>query len=137
MDIRLTNDLSDLDRLAEEVEVFCAAEGIEQSEALQLNLVLEELFTNIVSYGYEDDARTHEIVVTLESTDDGIRAQVIDDAKAFNPLEVDEADTSSSVEERQIGGLGLHFLRQMTREQSYQRKDGYNHLAFVKPVETG
>ncbi|MFC4352472.1 ATP-binding protein [Fodinicurvata halophila] len=136
MDIRLTNDLSDLDRLAEEVGAFCATEGIEQSEALQLNLVLEEIFTNIVSYGYED-ARAHEIVVTLESTDGGIRAQVIDDAKAFNPLEVDAADTSSSVEDRQIGGLGLHFLRKMTRDQSYWRKGGRNHLTFVKPVETG
>ncbi|MGM0561721.1 MAG: ATP-binding protein [Pseudomonadota bacterium] len=136
MKITLENSLSNLERLAEEVERFCEAEGIAQADALQLNLVLEELFTNIVSYGYDDDA-VHQITVTLESGSKGIRAQVVDDAKAFNPLEVDTADTTSPVEERGIGGLGIHFLRKMTRDQDYQRKDGRNHLTFVKPVETG
>lgn len=136
MKITLGNSLSHLGRLAEEVERFCESEGIAQSDALQLNLVLEELFTNIVSYGY-DDAAAHEITITLESEADGIRAQVMDDAKAFNPLEVDAADTTSSVEERGIGGLGVHFLRSMTRDQNYQRKDGCNHLTFVKPVDKG
>lgn len=135
MKITLANDLSNLDRLAEEVARFCEAEGISQADSLQLNLVLEELFTNIVSYGY-DDGVAHQITITLESEAGGVQVRVVDDARAFNPLEVGEADTSSSVEERAIGGLGIHFLKQMTRDQSYQRKDGCNYLSFIKPIET-
>lgn len=95
------------------------------------NLALEELVTNCVKYGYDDSAE-HLIEVTLSLQDGELVMTVIDDGRAFNPLDLPPPDTSLAIEDRPIGGLGIHMLRQMSDRMDYERRDGKNHVTLRK-----
>lgn len=95
------------------------------------NLALEELVTNCVKYGYDDTAE-HLIEVTLSLHDGELVMTVIDDGRAFNPLDLPPPDTSLAIEDRPIGGLGIHMLRQMSDGMDYERRDGRNHVTLRK-----
>ncbi|MFM1769569.1 MAG: hypothetical protein RJA22_2098 [Verrucomicrobiota bacterium] len=95
------------------------------------NLALEELVTNCVKYGYDDSAE-HLIQVTLSLQDGELAMTVIDDGRAFNPLDLPPPDTTLAIEDRPIGGLGIHMLRQMSDRMEYERRDGKNHVTLRK-----
>jgi anti-sigma regulatory factor (Ser/Thr protein kinase) len=90
-----------------------------------------ELLTNVISYGYSNDGE-HEITLRLRVEPEQIRVEVEDDGKPFNPLEVPEADTTKSLEERAVGGLGIHLVRKLTDGLEYQRHKGKNLLVMRK-----
>lgn len=139
LELLLRNDLSEIERLAAAVEAFCEAETLPPDAAFHLNLVLEELVTNIVSYGYPEgrNSGAREIRVHLRHDPEAVAVEVIDDARAFDPLSAPEPDLAASIEERPIGGLGVHFLRTLMRDLHYHRRDGRNHLRFRKPLADG
>lgn len=95
------------------------------------NLALEELVTNCVKYGYDDSAE-HLIEVRLSLQDGELVMTIIDDGRAFNPLDLPPPDTSLAIEDRPIGGLGIHMLRQMSDRMDYERRDGKNHVTLRK-----
>ena len=130
----LHNDLAELERLAAAVGGFCQAEALPDEVAFHLNLVLEELVSNVVSYGYDDGGAPHAISVHLVREDSGVAVEVIDDGRPFDPLSVPEPDVEASLEDRPVGGLGVHFLRTMMRDLHYRREHGRNHLTFRKPL---
>lgn len=134
LELRLHNDLSELDKLSEALEAFCEDKAVPTGAAYHLNLVLDELVTNIISYGYEAGAGEREIVIQLQREAEAIAVVVEDDGVAFDPLSVEEPDLDASVEERPIGGLGLHFLRTLMDDLCYRREDGRNRLGFRKPL---
>jgi anti-sigma regulatory factor (Ser/Thr protein kinase) len=96
-----------------------------------LNLALEEILTNIISYGYTDN-REHEIRVSLSVQPGEVTAEVEDDGRPFNPLEAPEPDTAKSLEEKMIGGLGIHLVRKLTDGLEYQRQEEKNRLVMKK-----
>ena len=98
------------------------------------SLVIEELVTNCIKYGYDDDAAGHIIEVEMELSATELVLTVTDDGHAFNPLALPEPDTSQPVEERPIGGLGLHLLRKMADRMDYARADGKNRLTLRKSL---
>ena len=108
------------------------ASGLLQQPDTLRHLVLDELLTNIVSYGY-DDGLTHEISLRLRAEPGSLTAILRDDGKPFNPLEeAPAAVLDGSIEDRPIGGLGIHFMRTLMDEVTYQRQDGYNQLILIK-----
>lgn len=131
--VELKNDLAELDRLAGELEAFGARNGLPEQLVLELNLVLEEIVTNIVSYGYDDEAE-HLIGVELELADGELRTRVEDDGKPFDPLQQELPDTSVALEEREVGGLGVLLVRRLMDEVSYQRARDRNVLEMTKRV---
>lgn len=137
LELVLRNELAEIDRLAEAVEAFCEKHAVPPDTAFHLNLVLEELVTNIVSYGYDEAEGRREIRVRLALDAQSIVVDVIDDARPFDPLSVPEPDLDASVESRAIGGLGVHFLRTLMRDLCYRRENGQNHLTFRKPLAEG
>jgi serine/threonine-protein kinase RsbW len=94
-----------------------------------LNLALEEILNNIISYAYTD-SREHEIKVRLSAQPGEIRAEVEDDGQPFNPLEAPEPDTAKSLEERTIGGLGIHLVRKLMDDIEYKRQGERNFLSM-------
>ena len=138
MMVNLANDLSEIHRLVDEVNVFCGRYSLDGRTATHLNLVLEEIFTNIVTYAYDDDGR-HVVQVRLEATSDGIEGEVIDGGRPFNPLDVPSPDVESPLQDRPLGGLGVHFLRTFMSDLRYERRRGKNRLRFKKrfTAETG
>lgn len=137
MELVLRNDLGEIERLADAVDRFCRDEALPDDAAFHLNLVLEELVTNIVSYGYDAQDSGKEIAVRLQREPAGIAVEVIDEGRAFDPLSAPEPDLEASVEERPIGGLGVHFLRTLMHDLRYHRAEGRNHLFFRKPLADG
>lgn len=134
LEIVLRNDLGEADRLAAAVEGFCDDQDVPPRAAYHLNLVLDELMTNIVSYGYDEGAGEREIRIRLQSDIEAVHVEVEDDGRAFNPLEVPAPDLDASLETRPIGGLGVHFLRTLMDDLCYRRENGRNKLCFKKPL---
>ena len=133
MIIDLSVDLSELDRLTGAVDAFCDERDVPPQFAMQLNLVLEELFTNTVSYGYDGRDRAGQpIRVTLSVANDAVLAEISDGGRPFDPLQVPPPDLTSDVDERAVGGLGVHFLRTLMSDLNYVRRNERNHLTFTK-----
>ena len=97
-------------------------------------LALEELVTNCIKYGYDDQAE-HVIHVQVELSPDGMTIVVEDDGHPFNPLEQVEPDTNLPVEERPLGGLGLHLLRKLSDRIDYAWKNGRNRVTLHKKTQ--
>lgn len=135
MDISLKNDLGELARLVDEIEFFASENHLESQLVFRLNLALEELVTNIISYGYEGYPRDTTIDITLTLKEDSLEVKVKDYAAPFNPLAVPEPDVSQDVEDRKIGGLGIHLVRKMMDSLNYSREEGANVLTMVKYLE--
>ena len=133
-DLSFTNDLAEISRLAEAIEAFGVQYGLSAPDIYKVNLVLDELLTNLISYGYPD-GQQHLIRLRLSLANDRLTAVLIDDALPFDPLsEAKPAVLEGSLEERPIGGLGLHFVRTLMDEVSYQRAGQYNQLTLVKSI---
>lgn len=130
LSLRLANELPEIHRMTAELESFCAERGIPDDACFQLTLVLDELVTNVVNYAF--DGGRHEISVELEHRPDGVHAEIVDDGRAFDPLDRPPPDLTSSLEDRPVGGLGIHFLRTLMQEVEYRRIDGRNQLRFLK-----
>ncbi|MEO0796019.1 MAG: ATP-binding protein [Verrucomicrobiota bacterium] len=127
-----SNDLSELNELAENLETFGDEHDINPAVVHAFNLCLDEIVTNIISYGFEDGA-DHTITLDMSVEGELICAVVKDSGKPFNPLEdAKDPDLESALEEREIGGLGIFFLKQMMDELDYQRVEGCNCLTMRK-----
>ncbi len=134
--VHFQNELSEIAKLHSVVELFSETYGIPQKTSFNLNLVLEELLANIISYGYKDH-NPHLIYLTLGVESNILTAKIEDDAIAFNPLEAPEADTSQALEERSIGGLGIHFVKALMNELRYERVGDRNILHMQCSFEGG
>jgi anti-sigma regulatory factor (Ser/Thr protein kinase) len=99
----------------------------------RLNLVLEEMITNVISYGY-DDSSEHEISVRLSWKHPYMKLEVEDDGRSFNPLGASPPDTRKPLAERQVGGLGIHFVREMMDEVEYRRENDKNLLVLKTKI---
>ena len=129
--LSLKNDLSELARVAEALESLGASRDWPAKWIVNLNLSLDELITNIVSYGYRDTGE-HEIRVTLTERDGSAVVVLEDDGIAFDPFTAAPApDLDAGVEERRIGGLGVYFVKTLMDEVAYERVDGCNRITLV------
>lgn len=127
------NNLAELERLHESLSRFLTENQQSHDFVMDAMLVLEEVFSNVVLHGYQDSA-DHEILVRMAVEDDTFVLFVEDDGVAFNPLEVPPADTSVPLEERPVGGLGMHLVRSLMTEVTYARHDGRNQLEMRKKI---
>jgi serine/threonine-protein kinase RsbW len=131
MEVKLPNSLAALGQLHAAVGQFCRRRAIHPDTEFKIDLALEEVFTNIVRYGY-DDNHPHQIVVRLKGGHDSVRISIEDDARPFNPLLAPEVDVDAPVAERRIGGLGIHLVRNLMDQVGYQRRPIGNRLILIK-----
>ena len=130
--LTLKNDLSEIARVAEAIETHGESRGWPAKWILNVNLSLDELITNIVSYGYLG-SEEHEIRVTLTEQGGALVVVVEDDGIAFDPFTaVPEPDLEASLEERGIGGLGVYFVKTLMDEATYERADNRNRITLVQ-----
>ncbi len=125
------NRVEELDRLAKTVASFTAAHGLSDAMTQAFSLALDELMTNVISYAY-DDTGDHAIRLRLSHSDGLMQAELEDDGKPFNPLETPPPDLTPSLEDRPIGGLGVHFVKTMMDRVTYRREGGKNILTMSK-----
>ena len=127
-EIRLNNEPQQIGRLQEQLAVFCKQFGLTDSTAFKLNLCLEELLVNSMSYGFAPESE-HEILVYLDVQHDLLRVEIIDDGIPFDPFaDAPQPDLQAKVEQRPIGGLGIHLVKSMMDSMEYRFHENRNHV---------
>lgn len=118
--------------MAAAVEEFAEQQSWPGGAVFKVNLVLEELVVNVMTHGGRADRARIEVTVT--SSDDLISISISDNGVAFDPLtDAPEPETTGSIEERHVGGLGVHLVRTMMDDVTYRREPGKNHLTMTTP----
>lgn len=131
--LSISNDLAELGRLNAAVRPFLEAKEVPPKAVFAVNLALEELVTNVIKYAY-DDLLGHTIDVSVAVQSDCIVVQIEDDGRPFNPLEAPEPDLNRPVEEREVGGLGIHLVRDVAGPMCYERHGDRNRLEVRVPL---
>jgi anti-sigma regulatory factor (Ser/Thr protein kinase) len=130
-EIRIVNEISEIARVADMVDAFGAQHELSNSVIVALNVSLDEIINNIISYGYDDSAR-HDITIRLKIGNGMVEAVVEDDSRPFDPLAIATPRPKSPTE---VGGVGLHFVKNLMDHLEYSRSDGMNRLRMVKKLE--
>ncbi|MGE0666743.1 MAG: ATP-binding protein [Sphingomonadales bacterium] len=128
----MANDLADLGALPPQLEAFAERANLPPDVAMHIDVVLDELLVNTISYGYPD-SRAGTIRLSIRVGDD-VTIVIEDDGDPFDPLSVAPPDLDADLDDRQLGGLGVHFVRTMMDAVDYRRIDGINRLTLTKQL---
>jgi len=127
LELSISNDLPELARLAAAVGTFLEQRQVPPKAAYAVNLALEELVSNVIKYAH-DDASGHAIDVAVAVESDGLVVRIEDDGRPFDPLEAPEPELDLPLEERKVGGLGIHLVRDLAGPIRYERRGNRNRL---------
>ncbi len=131
LELSLVNDLQEIGTAAVKIDEFCEARSLSPQIAYAINLSIDEILTNTISYGYDDEAE-HRIDLTLRQEGDTLVVVIVDDGKAFNSSLEREPNLDADLEERALGGLGLFLVQQMMDDVDYRRRDAFNVITLRK-----
>lgn len=129
----LKNSLSELDDLSEKIRKIGGQWQLDKKTVLQINLALDEIFTNVVSYGNQSDS-SQCIDFSFVCRENEIEIVICDRGKPFDPTQAAEPDIGLPLDEQHVGGLGIFLIRQYTDTISYKRVDGKNILTLTKKI---
>jgi anti-sigma regulatory factor (Ser/Thr protein kinase) len=132
----LKNDLAELRNLEHHLANLGGLANLSDNSILRINVCLDELFTNIVSYGFEDELE-HVIKFSVRVEDKMLIIEIEDDGTPFNPLKKIDPDFPANVESAKIGGLGILIIRKLIDSIGYVRKQGKNKLTMHKKIQEG
>jgi anti-sigma regulatory factor (Ser/Thr protein kinase) len=132
--VTLANRLDEIERLSQAFNEFADEHAMPVAARRSGSVVLDELINNAISYAFRDDAE-HRIDVRVELDERRLVITVSDDGLPFNPLEIEPPDTALSLDERRTGGLGVHLVRNMMDEVSYDRQSDRNVVTLVMYLE--
>lgn len=125
--LHIANDIGDLCRAMESVDGFLEGQEVEGEAAFTVRLAVEEIVTNIIKYAY-DDTGAHGISLEIRLAPGRVVIQVADDGREFDPLAASAPDLDLSLEEKEVGGVGIHLVRTMAESLEYARVGGKNVL---------
>ena len=131
--ITLPNDVQTVPQLNIFVDEACEAAELDMSTTIKMNLAIEEAVVNVMSYAYPNDIKGAVDIDALV-TDDELKFVISDKGTPFDPTQQAEVDTSLSAEERTIGGLGIHLIRQIMDTIHYEHTDDRNVLTLSKTL---
>ena len=132
--LTLPNDVEAIPRLASFVEEVAESYGADLSVTMSINLALEEAVVNVMNYAYPKGTYG-EIDITATFYDNAIIFTISDTGTPFDPTKVTDPDTTLSAEDRPIGGLGIHLVRQIMDEVSYSYENNHNILTLKKKIQ--
>lgn len=122
-------------RLHEAIETFCHARAVSAAAAYRVLLAVEELLTNLIWHGSvaeaEAGASAHQATVTVRHDDHGLLVTFEDDGRPFDPLSAPAPDFDLPLEERRVGGLGVHLFRTLFDEVRYERAGDRNRTTLT------
>lgn len=133
MFIRIKNNISEISRVSKEFNTFSSQYNIPKNIKNSVDLALDELLNNIINYGY-DDQNEHEIFIQICFSEKRIIIEIEDDGRNFNPLDVPEADTKSPLDDRPIGGLGIHMIRNFMDDVEHRYDNNKNYIKMIKDI---
>jgi serine phosphatase RsbU (regulator of sigma subunit)/anti-sigma regulatory factor (Ser/Thr protein kinase) len=135
IELQMPNRLAVLPVLSAALDDALSAEGVPERVRLEVTLVLEEVLSNTVRHGYPGDSRDT-IRVSAQRHEDRLHLRFDDGALAWNPLEHELPDVDLPIEEREVGGLGVMLVRELSESVHYERRDGRNQLSLVIRLDT-
>lgn len=103
--------------------------------SLKVNMVFDELLANVISYAYSDE-EVHSIEIAIDYIDSQLSITVVDDGVPFNPFTREDPDTTLSIEDREIGGLGILLVKNTMDETDYQRRHNRNIVTLIKNLDS-
>ena len=125
--LKMEADPERLSDVADAIEELGTREQWSPDFLFRMNLVLEEMSLNVMTHGRSAGAHELEIVVVCEA--DTVTIEIVDDGPRFDPLEdAPLPDPDAPLEDRPVGGLGVHLVRTMMDEMTYRYEDGLNRL---------
>ena len=132
LSLKVKSSREELDNITEALEGLGLQEVWPPELLYRVNLVIEELVLNIMDHGRKPDDTGSEIDITLTSGAESVTIEISDDGIEFDPLkDAPVPDVDAPIQDRPIGGLGVHFARTLMDEFTYRREDGKNHLTLV------
>jgi len=131
---RLRNDPAESRQIEAWIQSFAETAHLTPAARSAFDHSLVEWITNVISYAFVEPGE-HWIIVRFLTAPGQARIEVEDDGREFNPLNLPPVDTSTPLERRSIGGLGIHMVRQMMDSVEYRRTNGRNILTMTRRVE--
>jgi len=125
--LTIKNDFDELDRVNQALRALAEGKNLTPKAAYALDLSVEEIITNIIKYAYDDTA-PHDIELYIHFEPTHIHIRFEDDGREFDPVAAPEPDTTQPLEERRVGGMGVHLVRTVVSAIDYRRVDGKNIL---------
>lgn len=125
----------ELEKVQTFIDTILEEQQFSMQAILQVDIAIEELFVNIVYYAYSDDVEEADRIVEVVckiSGEDTIEIELKDGGKEFNPLEKKDPDITASLEEREIGGLGIYMVKKSMDGVEYERKNLQNIIRIYK-----
>ena len=134
--VELTPRVSLLGSVGEMLEAFGESNGIPDQQIFRVNLAVDELLTNYVLHSVHK-VRQPRMELTLQVADGKLMVTLLDTGPPFNPMEAPAADLSGNIDERQVGGLGLHPVRSYCDRMRHEVVDGYNRVTLEHDLQPG
>lgn len=116
-------------RAAAAFDQFCRDHGVPAEARWRFQIALDEILSNVVRHGYKDRAGT--ITLTFAQDERTVSVEVVDSAPAFDPRQAPPPDTSSPLETRRPGGLGIVLTEDLLDELAYERRGEHNHVKLT------
>jgi serine/threonine-protein kinase RsbW len=129
-ELTIGSDIGEIPKISAMLEEGMHAYGFSDEDVLDTQLAVEEAIINIISHGYKKQGGW--ITVSCKVGPNHIEIQITDAAPQFDPLSIPEPELDSTIEDREIGGLGVFLIRQLMDDCSYRYENGRNILVLVK-----
>lgn len=124
--------IENIDMVTEFVDDFLDRNGCPVKAKIQMDIAVDEIFSNISFYAYKDGVGAATVRVEMQDAPKAVCMTFIDGGIPYNPLEKEDPDITLSAEERKIGGLGIYIVKKNMDEMRYEYRDGKNHLSLKK-----
>ena len=133
-ELTLSATLENVPKVTEFVDGQLEAHGCSVKAQMQIDIAIDELFSNIANYAYNPEIGPATIRVSVEGDPLTVTITFIDRGVPYNPLEKEDPDIGLSAEDRQIGGLGIFMVKRLMDDMTYEYRDGQNILIIRKVV---
>jgi len=132
-ELKLKNQVGELERVNRFIEEIGNELGLSMELRMNMNLVMEEMVSNVIFYAYPKDVEGE---IELEAEYDGNELCFVlsDSGKEFDPTQKEDANPDINPTEREIGGMGIYIVKNIMNEVSYQRLEGKNLLTMKKNI---
>ena len=134
-ELRIEAKVEKLDEVLEFMQEYLDKQDCSPKVGIQLAVAVEEIYVNIAHYAYVDREGTGDAIIQFNMEGNQLVITFIDSGIPFDPLAKADPDVTLSVEERQIGGLGIYMVKKSMDDVKYERKDDQNILTLYKTID--
>jgi len=133
-ELRIKNQVSELEKVAQFVEEIGEELGLNMELQMNLNLVMEEMVSNVIFYAYPE-GEDAEIELLAKSDGKELTFVLSDQGKEFDPTAKEDADLDVNPADRELGGMGIFIVKNIMNKVTYQRLEGKNLLTMTKGID--